>query len=83
MWAITKSPLGRTSSRTSSDFSGELRPLSLGFIASGSFDTPLISVIYGRILKPFGVVIVTTVLLGFVWCIAMLDKWSCTSVIIA
>ena len=31
------------------------------FIASGSFDTPLISVIYGRILKPFGVVIVTTV----------------------
>ena len=31
------------------------------FIASVSFDTPLISVIYGRILKPFGVVIVTTV----------------------
>ena len=31
------------------------------FIASGSFDTSLISVIYGRILKPFGVVIVTTV----------------------
>ena len=31
------------------------------FIASVNFDTPLISVIYGRILKPFGVVTVITV----------------------
>ena len=37
------------------------------FIASGTFDTPLISVVDGPILKPFGVVIVITVRFDLVY----------------
>ena len=37
------------------------------FIASGTFDTPLISVVDEPILKPFGVVIVITVRFDLVY----------------
>ena len=37
------------------------------FTASGHFDTPLISVVDGPILKPFGVVIVITGWFGLVY----------------
>ena len=37
------------------------------FIASGTFDTPLISGVDGPILKPFGVVIVITVKFDLVY----------------
>ena len=37
------------------------------FIASVTFDTPLISVVDGPILKPFGVVIVITVRFDLVY----------------
>ena len=52
------------------------------FIASGTFDTPLISSVDGPILKPFGVVIAITVRFDLVYNV-MLDKWSGTSVNIA
>ena len=37
------------------------------FTASGHFDTPLISVVDGPIIKPFGVVIVITGWFGLVY----------------